>query len=152
KVTLKAARTSLTLKIRKPSREIYERSLKVRNSPADTKFEHSLERIFADRAIQFYEEWPDQVEVPLQVYRIGDLGISGITFDVSTETGLELKSSSIFKYNFTISFVNVSFGYHATPAQHKLGGYDTWLTVTKVEENVAEKIVNELPRLEKRVK
>src|SRR5690606_527807 len=36
KVTLKAARTSLTLKIRKPSREIYERSLKVRNSPADT--------------------------------------------------------------------------------------------------------------------
>lgn len=152
KVTLKAARTSLTLKIRKPSREIYERSLKVRNSPADTKFEHSLERIFADRAIQFYEEWPDQVEVPLQVFRIGDLGIRGIPFEVFTETGLELKSKSIFKNNFTISFANGSFGYLATPAQHKLGGYETWLTVTKVEENASEKIVSELQRLEKKVK
>lgn len=152
KVTLKAARTSLTLKIRKPSREIYERSLKVRNSPADTKFEHSLERIFADRAIQFYEEWPDQVEVPLQVFRIGDLGVRGIPFEVFTETGLELKSKSIFKNNFTISFANGSFGYLATPAQHKLGGYETWLTVTKVEENASEKIVSELQRLEKKVK
>lgn len=152
KVTLKAARTSLTLKIRKPSREIYERSLKVRNSPADTKFEHSLERIFADRAIQFYEEWPDQVEVPLQVFRIGDLGIRGIPFEVFTETGLELKSKSTFKNNFTISFANGSFGYLATPAQHKLGGYETWLTVTKVEENASEKIVSELQRLEKKVK
>ncbi len=151
-VTLKSARSDLSLKVRKPSREIYERSKKVRDSPADTKFEHSLERVFADRAIQLYEDWPDQIEIPLQVFRIGDWGIRGIPFEVFTETGLDLKKKSPFKNNFTISFANGSYGYLATPAQHKLGGYETWLTITKVEETASEKITQEIMRLSEQVK
>ena len=151
-VQLRSARTNLTLQVRKPSKEIYERSKKVVASPEDTKFDHSLERIFAERAISMYEEWPDQLEVPLQVVRIGDLGIRAIPFEVFTETGLELKKKSAFPSNFTISIANGSWGYLATPAQHRLGGYETWLTVSKMEENASEKIVSEILKLEQKVR
>lgn len=152
-VSLKAARTDLPLAVRKPSRVLYERSLKVRDSrPEDTKFEHSLERAFALRAIQLYEDWPERIEVPLQVFRVGDLGIAAIPFEVFTEMGLEIKNRTPFQKSFTISFANGSYGYLATPAQHKLGGYETWVTITKVEEQASEKITEEILRLFESVK
>lgn len=151
-ISLKAAYANLPVTVRKPSQKIYERSIGVRNSPAGTKFGHSLERVFADRAIHIYENWPAQLEVPLQVFRIGDLGVAAIPFEVFTEMGVDLRKRAPFAKAFTISFANGSFGYLPTPAQHKLGGYETWLTVTKVEENASEKITQEIVRLFERVK
>ena len=151
-VALKSARSDLSLKVRKPSLEIYERSKKVRDSPPDTKFDHRLERIFANRVIQIYETWPDEIPVPLQVFRIGDLAIRGIPFEVFAETGLDLKKKSRFQRSFTISFANGSYAYLPTPAQHKLGGYETWLAASKVEETASEKITHELMKLEESLK
>lgn len=151
-VSLKAARTDLSLEVRKPSKSLYERSLKIRDMPEGTKFEHGLERAFAERAIQLYEQWPDKIEVPLQVFRIGDLGIAAIPFEVFTETGLDIKKRAPFAQNFTISFANGSYSYLATPAQHRLGGYETWITITKVEEKASEKVTDTILNLFNQVK
>ncbi|ODS81762.1 MAG: hypothetical protein ABS46_10715 [Cytophagaceae bacterium SCN 52-12] len=151
-ISLKTAYTELPVAVRKPSQKIYEQSLKVKNSPEGTKFSHPLERVFAERAVHVYENWPGQVEVPLQVFRIGDLGIAGIPLEVFTEMGLDIRKRAPFAKAFTISFANGSFGYLPTPAQHKLGGYETWLTVTKVEETASEKITQEVMRLFEQVK
>ncbi len=151
-ISLKAAHTYLPVAVRKPSQKIYERSIGVKNSPEGTKFGHSLERVFADRAIHIYENWPAQLEVPLQVFRIGDLGVTAIPFEVFTETGLDLKKRAPFSKAFTISLANGAFGYLPTPAQHGLGGYETWLTVTKVEEKASEKITQEIMKLFEKVK
>ncbi len=146
-ISLQAAHTYLPVAVRKPSQKIYERSLGVKNSPEGTKPGHSLERVFADRAIHVYQNWPVQVEVPLQVFRIGDLGITAIPFEVFTEMGLDIKKKAPFSKAFTISLANGSFGYLPTPAQHKLGGYETWLTVAKVEETASEKVTREILKL-----
>ncbi|GAA4444748.1 neutral/alkaline non-lysosomal ceramidase N-terminal domain-containing protein [Ravibacter arvi] len=146
-VKLRSVRSEIPIKVRKPSRELYERSKSVRDSPSDKKFEHSLERVFADRAIHIYEDWPAEIAVPLQVFKIGEWGVRAVPFEVFTETGLDLKKTSPFKNSFTISLANGCYGYLAPPAQHRLGGYETWLTVTKVEETASEKIVAELTKL-----
>ncbi len=151
-ISLKAAHTYLPVAVRKPSQKIYERSIGVKNSPEGAKSVHPLERVFADRAIHIYENWPAQLEVPLQVFRIGDLGVTAIPFEVFTEMGLDLKERAPFSKAFTITLANGAFGYLPTPAQHKLGGYETWLTVTKVEESASEKITREIMRLFEQVK
>ncbi len=151
-VSLQSAFADLSLAVRKPSRELYERSLKVKSTPEGTKLDHVLEKVFAERAVQLYETWPDRVDVPLQVFRVGELGIAAIPFEVFTEMGLDIKKRAPFSKTFTISLANGSYGYLATPAQHKLGGYETWITITKVEENASEKITQEIMKLFEQVK
>ena len=43
-----------------------------------------------------------------------------------TEIGLEIKKKSPLKPTFTIELANGYNGYLPTPAQHALGGYETW--------------------------
>jgi len=45
---------------------------------------------------------------------------------VFTETGLAIKDQSPFKATFSMELANGSSGYLPTPAQHALGGYETW--------------------------
>ena len=49
-----------------------------------------------------------------------------------------------FKDTFTIELANGSYGYLPTPEQHRLGGYETWLGTSYVEENASRKIVESL--------
>ena len=108
---------------------------------------HSLEKVYADRVLQMEREWPDEISIMLQTFRIGDLGIAAIPFETFTETGLELKAKSPFGQTFNISIANGSYGYLPTPEQHALGGYETWLSTNKVETDATRKIVAELLRL-----
>ena len=96
-----------------------------------------------ERAIQQLES-PDTVRVMLQAVRIGELGISAIPFEVFSEIGLELKARNPFKPSFTMELANGGYGYLPTPEQHKLGGYETWLGTSKVEEQASVKIVDAL--------
>jgi hypothetical protein len=77
----------------------------------------------------------------LQAFRIGDLGIAAIPFEVFTETGLDIKARSPFQPTFTIELANGSYGYLPTPRHFALGGYETWLGVNRVEPEASEKIV-----------
>jgi neutral ceramidase len=100
--------------------------------------------VYAERILQMQREWPDKINIILQTFRIGDLGVAAIPFEVFTETGWEIKKKSPYKSTFTIELANGSFGYLPTPEQHELGGYETWLGTNKVEKNASRKIVAEL--------
>jgi len=83
---------------------------------------------------------PDTIQAFIQAFRIGDLGITSIPFEVFTETGLEIKAKSPFKDTFTIELANGSHGYLPTPRQIDLGGYETWLGTNRVEREASDKI------------
>jgi hypothetical protein len=108
---------------------------------------HSLEKAYAQRVLQMELEWPDEIKIPLQTFRIGELGVAAVPFEVFTKTGLDIKAQSPFKPTFTIEIANGYYGYLPTPDQHKLGGYETWLSTNRVEVDASEKIVKELMSL-----
>jgi hypothetical protein len=139
-VRLAAARRELVLGIRKPTEEQLAYVRQVLARPEDAKPYHVHERIYAQRAL-LLQDSPDEVSIPLQVFRIGDLGIAAIPFEVFTESGLAIKQKSPLKPTFTIELANGSYGYLPTPRHHALGGYETWLGTSKVEIQASEKIV-----------
>jgi neutral ceramidase len=143
-VRLKAAQSELTLKVRNATPQMLANAEKVLSKPENVAPVHQLEKNYARRILQMNREWPDEVSIILQAFRIGDLGITAIPFETFTETGLELKAKSPLKQTFNISLANGSYGYLPTPEQHKLGGYETWLSTNKVEVNASRKIVTEL--------
>src|SRR5690606_3542643 len=119
---------------------------------SDPPLFHNLEKTYAKRIMQMEEEWPDEIQVPLQTMKIGDLGISAIPFEVFAETGLEIKDKSPFAHTFTIELANGTYGYLPTPGQHKLGGYETWISTKKVKKQATVKIVDTLLMLFRELK
>lgn len=146
-VPLQAAQSEITLKVRKPTPKMLANAEKSLNKPETAELVHSLEKIYAARILQVEREWPDEISIILQAIRIGDLGITALPFETFTQTGLDLKAKSPFKPTFTISLANGTYGYLPTPEQHRLGGYETWLSTNRVEVNATTKIVDELLRL-----
>ena len=53
------------------------------------------------------------------------------------EIGLELKEKSPAADTFVVELANGGYGYLPTPAQHQLGGYETWLTTNKVQKDAS---------------
>lgn len=143
-VPLGATEEELTLKVRKPSAEMLERARRVIARPDTVKPVHIREVTYAHRIINHDETWPDNIDVVLQAFRIGDLGIAAIPFEVFAETGLEIKAKSPFQKSFTIELANGSYGYLPRPEDHELGGYETWLPTSKVEVEASRKIVSKL--------
>ena len=143
-VPLGAAEEELTLKVRKPTAEMLERARGVIARPDTVKPVHVREVTYAHRIINHDETWPDKIDVVLQAFRIGDLGVAAIPFEVFSETGLEIKAKSPFQKSFTISLANGTYGYLPRPEDHELGGYETWLPTSKVEVEASRKIVSEL--------
>ncbi|HUR58709.1 MAG TPA: neutral/alkaline non-lysosomal ceramidase N-terminal domain-containing protein [Opitutaceae bacterium] len=150
-VELKAAAGELALKMRHPSPEMVTRAQQILARPANVSPAHAREVMYADRTMAA-TKWPETLHVPLQAFRIGELGITAIPFEAFTETGLELKARSPFKHHFTIELANGGYGYLPTPAQHKLGGYESWLGTNRVEEEASTKIVTKLLELLAQVK
>ena len=87
----------------------------------------------------------------LEIYQNCNIFNDG-AFEVFTETGLEIKARSPFPDTFTIELANGGYGYLPTPAQHALGGYETWLGTNRVETAASDKIVAKLLELLAEVK
>jgi len=64
----------------------------------------------------------------------------GDFFETFAETGLEIKAKSPLKPTCTIELANGCYGYLPTPAQHQLGGYETWLGTNTVEIEASTKL------------
>lgn len=146
-VRLLAVQTELPLQVRKPTAEMVTYARQVQAKPTTATPSHKNERAYAERTLQVEKEWPDQINVILQAFKIGELGIAAIPFEVFTQTGLEIKAKSPLKPTFTIELANGSYGYLPTPEQHKLGGYETWLGTNRVETEASEKITAKLLEL-----
>lgn len=147
-VPLKVASKSINLKFRKvtPALSAHLNKIKQHSSP-NAPLYHPLERDYLGRITTFAQEFPDQDEFLIQAFSIGDLAIGTIPFEVFAEMGLEIKEKSPFKNTFVITHAGGYEGYLPTPRQHQLGGYETWLTTSKVQEDASEIIVSTLQGL-----
>jgi hypothetical protein len=119
--------------------------------PDDVTPFHRYEKNYAGRVDRLLNG-PDEKTIMLQALRIGDLSIAAIPFEVFVEIGLEIKDKSPFGDAFTIELANGSNGYLPTPAQHKLGGYETWMGTSRVQLDASERIVETLLGLMKELK
>lgn len=151
-VPLKAAVENLELAVRRPTPEMVKWAKEVLARPKDAAPVHRLEQPYAERTLAAHEAKPESVSCVMQAFRIGDLAIAAVPFEVFTEIGLEIKSRSPFKDTFTIELANGSNGYLPTPAQHELGGYETWLGTNRVEREASVKITSTILKLLERVK
>jgi hypothetical protein len=142
-VPLAAASEKLTLTVRKPDSKMIEKAQTVLKQPVSVKLVHPHEKIYAER-ILYMVDWPDQIDVILQAFRIGDLGIATSPFETFTDTGMEIKEKSPFKTTFTIELANGYHGYLPTPEQHDLGGYETWLSTSRVEKDASTILMKKL--------
>lgn len=142
-VELNARQKELDLVVRKPTAEQIAFAKKILDMPEDAPKYHRHERVYAQRVLDL-RDLPDNISVILQTFRIGDLGVCAIPFEVFVEIGLELKQKSSFDITFVISHANGSSGYLPTAKQHELGGYETWLGTSRVEFQAADKIVKNL--------
>lgn len=147
---LGAEQTELRLGVRRPGTAEIERASAILARAAGRSLT-GLEEVFA-RETMLLRDYPAEVDLIVQVLRIGDVGIVAIPCEVFAETGLELKARSPFRPTFTISLANGYNGYLPTPSQHALGGYETWRARSSyLEVGAAPKIVvaalELLPRL-----
>lgn len=135
----------VTLDRRRPAPEQVDRAREiVKMSEEEKKKLPRLATNYAERTLKFIEQ-PEQYEVKLQAIRIGgDIAICSIPFETLVEIGLELKEKSPFPDTFIIELANGAYGYLPTPRQHDLGGYETWLTTSRVQKDASEIIVKDL--------
>ncbi len=145
-VTLAAATAELPLKVRKPTPEILEWFAAIEREGFPPEKNRRHEETYTRRVRQLAQS-ADEVSVPVQVLRIGEIGIATSPFETFAETGLEIKERSPMKHTFTIELANGSYGYLPTPEQHQLGGYETWMGTNNVEIETSVKLVNKLLEL-----
>lgn len=129
----------LTLKSRRPTTEIMARAREVLARPAGGPSWHPLEKAYANRVLQRAEA-PESVQVPLQLIRIGGAAILTVPAETFAEMGLDLKQKAPFAMAFTVGLANGYLGYMPTPAQHQLGGYESWVGTNRLEIEAAPKI------------
>ncbi|MFN4259607.1 MAG: hypothetical protein ACK4RK_09930 [Gemmataceae bacterium] len=145
-VPLGVQHKEISLATRKPTPEQLTWAKETLAKPADAPQYHPRERNYAQRVLALHDA-PPRGEIVLQAFRVGKVGIAAIPFEVFAEIGLEIKQKSPFQPTFTVSLANGSGGYLPTPAQHKVGGYETWIGTNRVEIDASVKIVDTLMEL-----
>jgi hypothetical protein len=143
--TLSAKTDPITLSRRKPTAGELDKARKIvsqSNYEAMSAINHTnsdkdLQKIYAREQV-LLGELPDTRTCPLQVIKIGRLLIGGLPGEFFAETGRWLKKHSPAKHYFSIGLANDYVGYVPPPDQHKLGGYETWLSRGKCLETTAE--------------
>lgn len=87
-------------------------------------------------------EWPAEVSLPLQVFRVGDLAVAGWPGEIFAVSGLDLKQRSPLKPFFNVGLANGWFGYIPPPEQFKFGAYETWrMRTSPLETNAIPKMI-----------
>jgi hypothetical protein len=150
-VSLDSRLEELALESRRPTPEMIARARDLLARPAGGPGWHPLERAYANRVLQRAEA-PANVAVPVQVLRIGEIAVMTVPAETFAETGLELKAKSPFRQAFTVSLANGYLGYMPTPAQHRLGGYESWVGTNRLEIDAAPKITAALLRMSAEMK
>ncbi len=82
--------------------------------------------------------------VPLQVLRIGEVGIGTSPCETFAEIGLEFNGRSPFSHSFMVSLAHGYIGYLPTPRHLELGGYETWPGTNYLEPQASVKVLDAL--------
>lgn len=144
-VKLDARLEELRLATRRPGPELVAYA-RARLAPNPGKIWHPNEKLYARHVLRA-ADGPAEVGVPVQAIRVGELGIAALPIEVFAETGLELKARAPWAKAFTISIANGAYGYMPTPAQHRLGGYESWIGTNRVEPEASVKMTDCILRL-----
>ena len=148
--SLAVAQQEIELKVRKPTEPEVVRAKAILEKLGDRK-RTARDEVYAHETVEI-QKYPDSVRAKLQALRIGDLGLVGIPCEVFSQIGLDIKKASPLKATFTISLANGYNGYLPTPAQHKLGGYETWRARSSyLEVDASDKMMVEIEKLLKDV-
>jgi hypothetical protein len=123
-VSLDARHSVLDLPVRRPDPERLAWARRLWDG-AEHKGRLSLAQVFAREAV-LLSEYPDTVPVPMQAFRIGEMGLAAVPCEVFAETGLAVKQASALQPACVVGLANAYHGYLPTPEQHALGGYETW--------------------------
>jgi hypothetical protein len=124
-VRLKCATTEIELGVRKPTAEEVKRAEGILEKAKGRELK-GAEEVYARETV-LMAKYPERVKVPLQVMVIGGTAVVAIPCETFAEIGLRIKKDlSPFKPTCVVSLANGYFGYLPTPAQHALGGYETW--------------------------
>ncbi|RBP44239.1 hypothetical protein DES53_10458 [Roseimicrobium gellanilyticum] len=142
-VPLDARFRELTLGARRPTPAQLDRAKGLVDKPRLIGGKSALDVIYAERTLKL-ANYPETLPIPVQAFRVGDVGVTGIPCETFVETGLELKAKSPLKPAFTHSIANGYYGYLPTPEHHKLGGYETWLGTNRLEVEASVKITKAL--------
>jgi hypothetical protein len=110
-----------------------------------------LSRIYADRTMNLID-LPETTPVPLQVLRIGDARIATMPCEVFCEIGLEFRKRSSAPRPWMVSIAHGYMGYLPTPAQHELGGYETWIGTNRLEREASVKMLDRLVEMSNSIK
>jgi hypothetical protein len=89
-------------------------------------------------------EHPEQLKMPLQVFRIGDAAIGTMPCEIFVEIGLDFKKRSPIQPAWLVCLAHGYYGYLPTPRHHELGGYETWLGTNRLEVQASDKMLAEL--------
>ncbi len=146
-VPLAAATRDIELGVRKPTAKDIEQANKTLDEQKGAASLKGRDAIYARETV-LLAKYPDKVPVTLQALRIGDLSIAAIPCETFAGIGLEIRKKSPAKSTFTVSLANGYNGYLPTPAQHDLGGYETWRARSSyLEKDASPKITKVLSEL-----
>jgi len=140
-VKIDARYEELPLEPRQPTPEMVAHARQLLERPPAKPLWHPLESTYA-RWLLLSLDAPKRLRVPVQTFRIGEVGIGVVPAETFAEMGLELKARTPFKKSFTMSLANGWFGYMPTPRHYEMGGYETWLGVNRLEKQAAPKILS----------
>jgi hypothetical protein len=88
-------------------------------------------------------EWPGEVSMPMQVFRIGSLAVAAWPGEIFAASGLDLKRRSSLQQLFNVSLANGWYGYIPPPEQFKYGAYETWrMRTSPLETNAIPKMTD----------
>jgi neutral ceramidase len=125
RITLAMAQTEIELGVRLPTPADVAKAREILDKAKEKKVLTTLPEVYA-RETTLIADYPPKVKIVLQAIRVGEVGIVAIPCETFVEIGLDLKKRSPLRPTFTIELANGYNGYLPTPAQHKLGGYETW--------------------------
>jgi hypothetical protein len=126
--------------LRHPTAEQLHWADQVLTQPAPPAGKIDLSRVYAER-VRSLESQPATVSIPLQILQLGEVCIGTMPCEVFCEIGLEFRRRSPAQPAFLVSLGHGYFGYLPTPAQHQLGGYETWLGTNRLEVNASDRML-----------
>lgn len=146
-VVVDSSFTWLTATIRKPSPEEAKEAEAYVAARMGDRLPSNIEENYAREAV-LLARGPDTRQLPLQAFRIGDLGIATFPNETFNASGLAVRAKSPFAITMNIGLANDLAGYLPTASEFEVGGYTTWRARTScLAVDTEEKVVATLQGL-----
>ena len=149
--TLAAQYREIDVKWRTVEPALQDWALLTETKPENLLKQNDIAVIYAGR-IQRLAKASPATKLPVQVLRIGDIGIGTSPCETFAETGIEFRKRSPIAHSFMVELAHGYYGYLPTPRPFELGGYETWPGTNYLEPTASEKIMTALLEMAAEVK